>query len=187
MENIDLNINDELILKYNNKIYKLLIEVNNYYDSVYENFFFEEDDHFSRWYGSIYYCFEAIMDEKLVEDITYFGEELEGLIGELNSNKITRKFFGLVSYENCEYLQELFEVDSPLEEFSRFNFEEKKQELFEEYAMYGSNIDWYDQQAQESATVIAEELGEIYKEDVLEGLHALHQVRVFLRALLVGE
>ncbi|OOM79673.1 hypothetical protein CLPUN_16230 [Clostridium puniceum] len=183
---------DEAIPYYSSEYTKIFVMITNlltqaeiYYEDYYWSFF-EDSGHPHRYKGDVYRRFNADLSPILVEKIESFSYEIEEVISDLNDSEIYEDIFGELDLRICEEIREWFGVDSELEVFSRFDVQDKTEELFQEYQLNGDyeNIDEYAQMACDDANQIQFDLiDEIYQTS-LDGMAVLKRLNEFLSNLL---
>ncbi|OOM23431.1 hypothetical protein CLOBE_41120 [Clostridium beijerinckii] len=183
---------DEAIPYYSSEYTKVFVMIANlltqaeiYYEDYYWSFF-EDSGHPHHGIGDVYRGFNADLSPILVEKIESFSYEIEEVISDLNDTGVYEDIFGELDLSICEEIRDCFSVNSELEVFSRFDVQDKTEELFQEYQLNGDyeNIDEYAQMACDDANQIQFDLiDEIYQTS-LDGMSVLKRLNEFLSNLL---
>lgn len=183
---------EESVSYYSSKYTKVFVMIANfltqaelYYEDYYWSFF-ADSGHPHHGRGDEYRGFDANLSPVLVEKIESLSYEIEEAISKLNDDEICPEIFEELDLNICEEVMECFGTDSQLEEFSRFDAQEKTNELFEEYLLDGDpdSIDNYAQMAGNDASEMNMDLADEIYETALYGLDVLKRLNEFLIKLL---
>lgn len=183
---------DESIPYYSSMYTKVFVMIANLlnqseiYSEDYYWSFFEDSGHPHHGIGDVYRGFDASLSPILVENIETFSYEVEEIILGLSNDKVYPDIFRELDLDILEEIRKWFGTNSKLEVFSRFNIQEKTEELFEEYQLNGDpdNLEYYAQEACDNANeMLFNLIDEIYQTS-LEGLDLLKRLTKFLSYLL---
>lgn len=183
---------EESVPYYSSKYTKVFVMISNfitqaelYYEEYYWSFF-ADSGHPHRGRGDEYRHFDADLSPILVEKIESLSYEIEEAILKLNDDEIYPEIFEELDLSICEEVIECFSTGSQLEEFSRFDIQEKTCRLFDEYLLYGDpdNIDSYAQMASNNASEMNMDLADEIYETALYGMDVLKRLNEFLIKLL---
>ncbi|HFL3266465.1 TPA: phospholipase D-like domain-containing protein [Clostridioides difficile] len=183
---------DESVSYYSSEYMKVFISITNlltkakmYYEDYYWSFF-ADSGHQHHGRGDEYRGFNACLSPILIEDLSSLSYEIEDVILELNNNEVYPEIFEDLDLSICEEIRTYFGTDSELEEFSRFDCEDKTYELFEEYILDGDpdRVDYYAQLAADNASDMNISLvSEIYQTS-LDGMKVIEKIVDFLLNIL---
>ncbi len=179
---------DDSISYYSSKYTKVFVTMTNlltraelYFEDYYWGFF-ADSGHPHHGRGDEYRSFNASLSPVLVEKIESLSYEIEETISDFNNHEIYPEIFENLDLNLCEEMKEWFGTDSQLEEFSRFNVQEKTNELFEEYLLDGDpdSIDDYAQIAFNNAGEENMNLADEIYDTALHGMGILKRLIEFL-------
>lgn len=183
---------DESIPYYSSTYTKTFIMIANllnqselYLEEYYWSFFQDSGhQHYGR--GDEYRGFDASLSPILIEKIESLSYEIEDTILGLKDDVIYSDIFEELNLDVLDEVKNWFGGNSDLEVFSRFDIQEKTDELFQEYikSVDPDDIDNYAQMAFDDASEIASDLiNDIYQSS-LDGLEVLERLTKFLSCLL---
>lgn len=183
---------DEAVPYYSSKFMKTFVMISNLltqaqiYNEEFYYSFYADSGHQHHGRGDEYRGFDACLSAILIENIENLTYSIEEAIEYLNENNIYDDIFDGLDLSICKGLREIVEVGSKLEEFSRFDPQNKMQELFEEYLMDGDPelLDEFVQQAADDTGEINMELAEAIYETAIECHAKLNELCEFLLNLL---
>ncbi|HYF81733.1 MAG TPA: phospholipase D-like domain-containing protein [Clostridia bacterium] len=183
---------DEAVPYYSSKFMKTYVMISNlltqaeiYYEEFHYSFY-ADSGHQHHGRGDEYRGFDAVLSPILVENLENLTYSIEEVVEHLNENYIYNDIFEGLDLKICEDIRERVEPNSKLEEFSRFDPQNKIQELFEEHLMEG-NSESVDDAAQQAVNDVGEinmELAEAIYEAALECHERLRALYEFLLDLL---
>lgn len=183
---------DQSVPYYSSKYMKVFVIITNfltqakvYYEDYYWSFF-QDSGHQHHGRGDEYRAFNAELSPVLVENIESLSYEIEETILSLNNDLIYPDIFEELDLSICEEVRAGFGIDSYMEEFSRFDIEDKTYELFEEYQLNGDpeRIDDYAQMAADNASEINMEYVDKIYQTALDGVDVLKRLNEFLVNLI---
>lgn len=183
---------DESVSYYSSKYMKAFVMISDmltqaevYYEDYYWSFF-ADSGHQHHGRGDEYRSFDAELSPITVENVDKLTYLIEDSIEELNNDEIYPDIFENINLDICKEIRDLFGIDSELEQFSRFNSDDKIQELFKEYLEDGDPefLDEYAQTAVDNTGAINMDLADAIYETALIGKDKLEKLCEFLVDLL---
>lgn len=183
---------DESVSYYSSEYMKVFVMISNmltqakvYYEDYYWSFF-ADSRHQHHGRSDEYRKFDAELSPITVENIEKLTYMIENSIEELNNDEIYPDILKNIDLDICKEIRHWFGVDSELEQFSRFNSDNKIQELFKEYLEEGDPelLDEYAQTAVDNTGAINMDLADAIYETALVGKDKLNKLCEFLVDLL---